>query len=246
MNRIAARLPGCLIAAALVLVACAGPMSDRDGLALIVDGHYEQGLSKLEEAAKSDPANMNLRMRLLTSRERAVVQILAAADGARSAGDVREAETQYRRVLGIAPGDVRAAEGLRLLEKRDLHGEMVRQAQAALKNGDLEHAESQALKILLVSPKHPGAVDLVAQVERLRAMDGMVPLQLKSRLTKPVSLEFRDANLKMVFDVLSRISGINFMLDKDIKSDTKVTIYVRNVAVEDAIDLTLVQTQLEK
>jgi len=236
----------CLLAAALVLFACAGPSPDRDGLALLVDGQYEQGLSKLEEAAKADPGNLDLRMRLLTSRERAVVQILAEADSARAAGEVREAEARYRRVLGLAPGDARAAEGLRLLEKRDLHVDMVRQAQSSIRNGDLEQAESQALKILLLSPKHPGALDVLAQVERLRAMDNMVPPQLKSRLTKPMSLEFRDANLKMVFDVMSRISGINFILDKDIKSDTKVTIYVRNVAVEDAIDLTLVQSQLEK
>ncbi|GAB3772772.1 tetratricopeptide repeat protein [Ramlibacter monticola] len=235
-----------LVVGALVLVACAGPMSDRDGLALIVDGQYEQGLEKLEEAAKSDPNNVPLRMRLLTTRERVVVQLLATAESARLAGDVREADARYRRVLAISPGDTRASEGLRLLEKRDLHGEMVRQAQAAMKNGDLEHAESQALKILMLSPKHPGATEVLAQVERVRALDGMVPPQLKSRLTKPVSLEFRDANIKMVFDVLSRISGINFLLDKDIKSDTKVTIYVRNVAVEDAIDLTLVQSQLEK
>lgn len=236
----------CLVAGALILLGCAGPLLDREGLALINDGRYEQGLDKLEEAAKSDPGDLRMRMSLLTSRERVVVQILAAADNARAVGDVREAEVQYRRALAIAPGDVRAAEGLRLLEKRDLHSEMVRQAQSALRNGDLEHAESQALKILLLSARHPGALDILAQVERVRAMDGMVPPQLKSRLTKPVSLEFRDANLKMVFDVLSRTSGINFILDKEIRSDTKITIYVRNVAVEDAIDLTLVQSQLEK
>lgn len=235
-----------LLAGALVLAACAGPVTDREGLALIVDGQYEQGLDKLEEAARAEPGNVQLRMRLLTSRERVLVQILAAADSARLAGDAGEAEAQYRRVLAISPGEARAAEGLRLLEKRDLHADLVRQAQAALKNGDLEQAESQARKVLLQGARHPAALEVLAQVERLRAADTMVPPQLKSRLTRPVSLEFRDANLKMVFDVLSRISGINFILDKDIRSDIKVTIYVRSVAVEDAIDLTLVQSQLEK
>ena len=235
-----------MAAAAFLLVACAGPLQDREGLRLIEEGRYEQGLNKLEEAAKSDPGDLRLRMSLLTSRERALNQVLAAADSARAGGDVSEAVAQYRRALDISPGDPRASEALRLLEKRDLHSEMVRQAQAALKNGDLEAAESQAMKILLLTARHPGAQEILAQVERVRALEGMVPPQLKSRLTKPVSLEFRDANLKMVFDVLSRTSGINFILDKEIKSDTKVTIFVRNVAVEDAIDLTLVQSQLEK
>ncbi len=61
-----------------------------------------------------------------------------------------------------------------------------------------------------------------------------------------MSLEFRDANLKMVFDVLSRSSGINFVFDKDVRSDIKTTIFVKKVAVEDAIDLLLLQSQLEK
>jgi general secretion pathway protein D len=235
-----------MVAAALSLGACAGQRLNREGVALIEQGRYEPGLKKLEEAAKSDAGDLRLRMSLLTNRERVVAQILAAADSARAAGDMREAEANYRRALAIAPADLRAGEALRLLEKRDLHAELGRQAQAALKNGDLEQAESLALKLLAVNPKHPVAQEIRTQVERARATDTLVPPQLKSRLTKPVSLEFRDANIKMVFDVLSRTSGINFILDKEIRSDTKVTIYVRNVAVEDAIDLTLVQSQLEK
>ncbi|WP_181373366.1 secretin N-terminal domain-containing protein [Massilia glaciei] len=215
-------------------------------MALIEQGSYEQGLKKLEQAAKMDAGDLRLKMSLLNNRERVLAQILAGADSARAASNLPEAEASYRSALAIAPGDPRAVEGLRLLEKRDLHGEMALQAHAALKNGDLEQAESMALKVLTVNPTHRLAQDIRAQVERARATDSVIPPQLKSRLTKPVSLEFRDANLKMVFDVLSRASGINFILDKEIRSDTKITIYVRNVAVEDAIDLTLVQSQLEK
>jgi general secretion pathway protein D len=235
-----------MVALELFIGGCASQSLNRDGLSMIAKGHYEQGLNKLDEVAKSNPADSRLKMSLLASREQVLVQILAAAESARAAGDVGQAESNYRRALGIAAGDFRAIEGLRLLEKRDLHAELVRLAQAALKNGDLDQAESLVLKVLSVNAKHPGAQDIRAQVERARATDNMVPPQLKSRLTKPVTLEFRDANVKMVFDVLSRTSGINFILDKEIKSDTKVTIYVRNVAVEDAIDLTLVQSQLEK
>lgn len=243
----------CMVAAAIFLGGCSGhllnreaQLLNREGLSLIEDGRYEQGLKKLEEAAKANPGDLRLRMSLLSNRERVQMQILAAANSARESGDLREAEANYRRVLAIAPGDIQAREGLRLLEKRDLHGELVRQAQAALKSGDLEQADSLAMKVLSVNARHPGAQDIRAQVERARATESMVPPQLKSRLTKPVSLEFRDANVKMVFDVLSRTSGINFILDKEVKSDTKVTIYVRNVAVEDAIDLVLVQSQFEK
>ena len=47
----------------------------------------------------------------------------------------------------------------------------------------------------------------------------------------------------MVFEVLSRQTGINFIFDKDVRSDAKTTIYVQDVPVDQAIDLVLGQNQ---
>ncbi|MDH4284616.1 MAG: cohesin domain-containing protein, partial [Gallionellaceae bacterium] len=69
---------------------------------------------------------------------------------------------------------------------------------------------------------------------------------LQGKFRKPVTLQFRDANLKMVFEALSRTSGINVLLDKDVKPDLKTSIFVKDVSVEDAIELILLQSQLEK
>lgn len=231
---------------AAVLAGCAAQQLHREGLSLIEGGHYEQGLTKLEEAVKADGSDVRLRMGLYGGRERVVGQLLAEAEQARAAGATREAEATYRRALAIAPRDFRAMDGLRLLEKRDVHAEVAKHAQDALKNGDLEQAENLTQRILATDPMHAEALEVSTQVARSRAQQTMVPPQLKSRLTRPVSLEFRDASIKMVFDVLAKTSGINFILDKEIRSDLKITIYVQNMAVEDAIDLTLVQSQLEK
>jgi hypothetical protein len=43
----------CLVALAVVLAGCAAQQLHREGLSLIDAGRYEQGLSKLEEAARS-------------------------------------------------------------------------------------------------------------------------------------------------------------------------------------------------
>jgi general secretion pathway protein D len=64
--------------------------------------------------------------------------------------------------------------------------------------------------------------------------------------TRPISLDFRDANLRTVLDVVSRNSGINFILDKDIRPDIRVTMYMRSSKVEDAIDLITSTYQLDK
>src|SRR5438445_12478 len=70
--------------------------------------------------------------------------------------------------------------------------------------------------------------------------------RLKTRDNHKVTLQLRDAPTKMVFEVLSRETGINFVLDKDVKSDTKTTIFVQDVPVEQAIDLVLDQNALAR
>jgi general secretion pathway protein D len=50
----------------------------------------------------------------------------------------------------------------------------------------------------------------------------------------------------MVFEALSRTSGINFVLDKDVKSDAKTNIFVKDMLIESALDMVLAQHTLEK
>ena len=84
--------------------------------------------------------------------------------------------------------------------------------------------------------------------QRIDAARGPVAVtpKLRTRDDRPVTLQFRDAPTKMVFEVLSRQTGINFIFDKDIKSDGKTTIFVQDVPIEQAIDLVLGQNQLAR
>ena len=68
----------------------------------------------------------------------------------------------------------------------------------------------------------------------------------QSILKKPVTLQFRDANIRMVFEALSRTTGLNVIFDRDVRVDLKTTIFVRDASVEDTVDLILLQSQLEK
>lgn len=236
------------VAAALLLLlaGCAGENQFREGLNLIDQGQYEQGLAKLEEASKANPSDPRYRMALLSNKGLAAERLNEMAQAAESQGRFKEADALYRRVLGVDPGNPRATEALRNLQNVDAQNAVLQQAQAAYAKKDYEEAASLTAGILRTNPRHKGAAALMAEIEKARVKDNLSLPQLKSRFTKPVTLEFRDANVKMVFDVLSRTSGINFIFDKDVRGETKVTIYVRNVAVEDAIDLLLIQSQLEK
>ena len=236
----------CIAALLMVLVGCVAQRLHHTGMSLIEKGRYEEGLNKLEGSVKKDTGDIKRRMSFYATRDGVIEQLRQDAEKAKAAGDVQAAEALYRRALVIAPHDFRITDGIRALEKRSVHEDLLKQAEAALESGDLDAADDIAQKVLADDAADARAQSVRAQAERARAKRAVVSPQLQSRLTKPVTLEFRDAAVKMVFDVLSRASGLNFILDKEIRSDTRITIYVRNVAVEDAIDLILVQSQLEK
>jgi len=232
---------------ALTLAGCATTdPAHREGLALIDEGRYEEGLDRLQFAASRAPGEPKLRAALALQQDRAVASLLAQGDHARLAGDHAGAAASYQRVLGLAPNNTRAQEGLRALEQRRHLGDMLRQAQAALRRGDLELAEKQLAGVLALDPRHADALTLRHEIETQRARTASPYPQLRSKFSRPVTLEFRDANLKMILDVLSRATGINFIVDKDVKPDLRATIFVRQVPVEDALDLLLSQSQLER
>jgi general secretion pathway protein D len=70
--------------------------------------------------------------------------------------------------------------------------------------------------------------------------------QLAAALAKPVSIEFKEASLKQIFEVLARTSGLNFVFDKDVNAGQPTTIYLRRASVREVLNAVLVAQQLEQ
>lgn len=232
--------------ALLVLTAsCASSRLHREGLVEFEDGRYEEGLDKLQQAAKQEPGNLDYRVELKARHDDAVIKLLGQADRARGAAKLDEAERLYARVLAIEPGNDRAQRGLDNIAGDRRHSAAIDRAIKDLKNGDLDRAESTVSRVLSEDPGYAAAVALRTKIDQTRGPVSSVP-HLKNRDARPVSLQFRDANTKMVFEVLSRQTGVNFVFDKDVRSDSKTTIFAQGVPVEQAIDLVIGQNQLSR
>jgi len=232
----------------LILVLIAGCVSDhlhQDGISALNRGEYETGLAQLAAAVHSNPNNMTYRLELVARTAEAVQQLISAADRARAAGNSPEAETDYRRVLVIEPANDRARRGLDAVQADRRHAEQVAQADKLLKSRQYELADVQVRAVLREDPGFAPAAALAAAIDQAKGPATVVP-RLEARENRPVTLQFRDAPTKMVFEVLARQTGINFIFDKDVKSDGKTTIFVEQVSVEQAIDLILTQNQLAR
>jgi general secretion pathway protein D len=227
------------------LVGCASSQLHTEGLSNVQEGRYEEGLEKLKQAAAKSPGNAMYRLDLKTKREEAIRSLIATADRARSTGALDEAESLYRRALGIEAGNDRAQRGLEMLARDRRHAEIMVQALRDFDQDRLDEADARVRTVLAENPGFGPAINLRTKIDAARGPRNVTP-RLKTRDNRPVVLQFRDASTKMVFEVLARQTGINFIFDKDIKSDGKTTIFVQNVPVEQAIDLVLGQNQLAR
>ncbi|GAB2894526.1 hypothetical protein GCM10027046_24480 [Uliginosibacterium flavum] len=62
------------------------------------------------------------------------------------------------------------------------------------------------------------------------------PVLKEDPLLKRVTLEFRDASVRSLFDAITRASGLNVIFDRDVSQDLKTTVYLRNTTVKAALD----------
>ena len=237
---------GRVLLLALLLGGCAAQEAYREGNELVDAGRFEEGIEKLVTAANLEPSNHRYRLDLLRARERAWERLIRAADERRAAGKPDEARALYTRALAVNAADPRARAGIDSIEREGRHGLMLSQAQAVYKKGDLDGAMERVRQVLIEDPSQRAALALQRQIEEQRVREELTAPVLRSRLTKPVNVQFRDATLKLVFDALSRSTAINFIFDREVKTDLKATIYAKDVPVEDAIDLILLPNQLEK
>ncbi|NMG44739.1 secretion type II protein [Aromatoleum toluvorans] len=235
-----------ILVLASALAGCASDALQRDGMRLIDEGHYEEGLAKLDQAVSEQPRNPAVHVAQTTQRQRVIASLLANADRARRMRDYNAAARGYERVLGIEPANERATEALRQLDQLRNAGEIVRQAQAALRRGDVDGADRQVRQVLALDSRHEGALALRREIEDIRSRTVQSYPQLRTKMAAPVTLEFRDGNLRQIFEVLSRTAGINFLFDKDVKPDLRATLFVRQVPVEQAVELLLLQNQLQQ
>jgi general secretion pathway protein D len=235
-----------LLAAAVLLslVGCAAERMSRDGRALLGQGNVEGGLDRMNEAVRMDPRDFALRTGLIEQRDKAVFQLLTAADADLIAGREDVAEEAYQRVLSLSARNPRALAGAEAVTRSRRHRAEVQRAVAAEGKGQVEMALDLLNKVLIENPEQREAREVRREIQSRRFRQVISTPQIKSRYTVPISLEFRDVGLRQVFDALSKGSGLNFIFDKEVRPDIRISISVKDVLIENAIALLLDPNQL--
>jgi len=227
------------------LASCASsPVSQSQDL--WSEGRFEDAVVLLQQASDKNPEDRSLLAVYHRRRDLALSQLTIAADSALTARHLDEAQDLYQRALRLDPNWQRAKDGLeRLTLARRLDGYFADASKWA-EEGRNAAAEGRLRQILAAEPGNRAARHLLQQLRERQQEAAETSTTLKSALATPVSIEFRETPLRNVFEVLSRYAGLNFVFDHDVKTDTKVTIFIRNNAVEDVLRVLLSTNGLDR
>ena len=219
-----------------LLSGCAAGRSVFDkGEALEREGKLDDAVLKYAEAATASPDNYEYRVRYLKASNDAARRHLKRGDAFLLTGNYDEALREFQTAYALDPS-------LELARQQGEHVVRVRSSLVYFKEGDdfekahkLREALRSYQKAVELNPDNKDARDGVERLLKARRpkMDGF-ELNLKSN--KPITLKFKDAKLKEVFNILSQLSGINFIFDEGIK-DQNVSVYLENATFQQAIDI---------
>ncbi len=240
------RLGALLVAAALC--GCAAQSAYREGQARLAQGQLEPALERFEEALRLDPHAAQYRLAATRTRERVVALRVVRGEQAALRGDLAAAEQEYRQALAVQPGAERAQAGLHALEQRRRWEQQLRQAEGAASRNDWNEVRNLLRPLVLEGARWPRVQVLLRQADDalMLAARAATPAQaLSEAYRKPISIEFRDTPIRTIFEVLARSSGLNFVLDKDVRGDQRTSISLKNATIEAAVGMLLPANQLE-
>ena len=233
-----------LLAVALLLFGCAAPaLREADQLAL--EGQHEQALTVLDAARQQNPADSALRAAQRRQRELTISTLANQADAARASGQWSSARDVLARLEALDANHLRT-QNLRLeLARAMRHQQQLLEATRDFDAGRTAEATTKLRGVLSEAPGLPAARALQQRISE-RSTEPALPAAMTAAFQKRLSLEFRDAPLRSVFESISRTSGVNFVFDKDVRADSKITIFLRDMTLDEAMLVILSSQQLDR
>lgn len=235
-----------MIAVCCVVAGCAQQRIRNEADNRLSSGDFESAISELKEGVKLYPESALLRAGLASANAESIARLIAESARSRASNQFDNAQKALDRGLNIEPKNERLLSlKAELLVERKLLSK-IKDAESLQAEGKPQQALRVVEAALRDLPRQPTLIALQRSLEiDLRAASGESG---KRNLieTRPLSLDFRNASLSTVLEAITRASNVNFILDRDIKQDARVTIFLRSAKAEDALDLVLSAQQLAR
>ncbi|GFO56172.1 type II secretion system protein [Geomonas sp. Red276] len=234
-----------LLLVALTLTGCtAGRSAFNKGERLEAAGDLDGALVKYTEVATAHPEVGEYRVKLLNTVSAASKKHFSKGEAFFAVKNYSDAVREYETAYAIDPTYAQAKLQAGLAQKLGNAALYVQEAAQFEKDRKPREALVSYRHALEFDPNSSQAKEGINRLTSLKhhKLDGY-ELNLKS--TKPITLKFKDAKLKEIFNILSQLSGINFVFDDTVK-DVNISLFLENATFQQAMEIITGMNKLEK
>ncbi len=221
----------------------AGQASFTKGNQSLEQRDYDQAVVEFLAAIEKNPASHEFRLKLNHARSKAAFEHKIKADDFLARQQYFDALREYE-LAGDLDGSIYAAfDGQKTAKKYIQAEQRVKEAESFLQKNRQLQAKNSAEKALALIPDYQPALQVKEKIKQSQfaLVDGV---ELEVTSTEPINLNFNKTKLPDVFNILTRLSGINFILDEDVRSN-KTTIFLEQASFAQALELLLRMNKLD-
>jgi general secretion pathway protein D len=233
-----------LLVLVLLTAGCAGHRAFVSGEDLAVEGKYDQAVAQFFQAVQQDPGNAEYRMKLTYAREKASWDHMNKGRSQLEKQNLEAAVAEFQAAAEFNPTLEAARQALNQARQRLDAQKLLAEAGSYYQARKLAQAKNAVNQALELTPGDPKALELLEKIKREQksVIDGF---ELDVSSEKPITLKFKDTDIHDVFNILSRLSGINFIFDEDVRPQ-RVTVFLENATFAQSLELLLKMNDLDK
>ncbi len=240
MNRIVLWFAAAMLSA--TLLSCAGSQAFQRGERYAQHGEWDLAVKEYREANRQVPHQIEYRSALLRAEETAANEHYKKAKNFLKERKLDQAITELQQAIYLNPTNVATQSALRSVLDMKQAEEHYRASLTFAELSRLGEAINELTQAVNLDPENAKYHDALGKLQKKKTeIEPEDALTLISE--KPVTLNFKNTNIKDVFEFLSKLSGINILFDEEVKAQP-VTVFVKDVSFPYALNLLLSTNKL--
>lgn len=236
-NTVSIRAAGALVGL-LLLAACVTPIERAEKLAS--QDEWMKAVLEYRKAYGKTPENIEYKSRLKQTELKAADYYYQRGMKLIEQDNYEAAVEQFQQGLAAMPEHSKLQQAMNDVLSRKEANTLYREGITYQEAGKLEDARTQIQKALQIYPGHKDAVAALEAIRKEEQEKGAGKFILSSK--NPIALNFRQTDLRTAFEFIAKSFGVNVIFDEAIKS-VPVTLFVKDVTFEQALDLMLTTTK---
>lgn len=221
----------------LILAGCAGSRAFQRGERYAQRGEWDLAVKEYRDALKSSPQDIEYRSALLRAEETAANQHYKRARDFLKERKLDQAIIELQQAIFLNPTNAATQGALKSVLNMKEAEEHYRASLTFLELSRLNDAINELNRAVELDPENPKYPDALEKIQKKKSeTEPDDALTLAS--DKPITLNFKNTNIREVFELLAKLSGINILFDEEVRTQP-VTIFVKDVSFQHALNLLL-------